>query len=145
MNTKCPKCGAEPYAFQRWKCCSNLYEGKFHQASPCRIVELEAENAKLLTRAENAEDALRHIASQLSVGGYNAPEVDASEFERKISAGIDMLTAPLVAKAESLAGVLALVRQWQSEGRNGHSLPVIRGELLEQLERISLTSGSEKL
>lgn len=31
--------------------------------------------------------------------------------------------------------VLDLVSNWQRDGRNGHCLPVIRGELLELIER----------
>ena len=30
--------------------------------------------------------------------------------------------------------IAALVREWQEEGRNGHCLPVLRNELLQELE-----------
>ena len=37
----CPRCNADEYARQRWKCMSSQYEGTFHQSSQCRIRELE--------------------------------------------------------------------------------------------------------
>ena len=33
--------------------------------------------------------------------------------------------------------VMGVVRKWQEEGRNGFSLPVLQGELLDRLERVS--------
>jgi hypothetical protein len=36
-----------------------------------------------------------------------------------------------------LMAVLGEVRKWQAGGRFGYSLPVIRGELLERLEKLS--------
>ncbi len=51
--------------------------------------------------AEAAEDVLRSLACSLSVGGYNAETVDAKVFEKKINDGIDMLTKPLLARAEA--------------------------------------------
>ena len=33
--------------------------------------------------------------------------------------------------------VMATVRKWQEEGRSGFSLPVLRGELLDRLEKVT--------
>lgn len=52
---------------------------------------LRRANKEFLARAEAAEDVLRSLASYLGVGGYNAPTVNAEEFEKKIRYGIDML------------------------------------------------------
>src|SRR5438132_6945779 len=56
----------------------------------------------LLKELNDAHDVLRNFACILGVGGYNAPEVDAYVFSKKISDGIDMLTAPLMKWIEEL-------------------------------------------
>ena len=40
--------------------------------------------------------------------------------------------------------IAALVREWQEEGRNGHCLPVLRGELLKDLEVFADTFTRER-
>ena len=62
---KCPKCGAEKHCppehvFPFYKCGSSDCTGMLIQSEGCRIVELEAENAKL--RA--AGDALAVVARE---------------------------------------------------------------------------------
>lgn len=50
----------------------------------------------------DAHDVLRNIAFVLGVGGYNATDVDAEVFEKKILDGINMLVKPLTDRIESL-------------------------------------------
>lgn len=56
----------------------------------------------LLKELNEAHDVLRNIACVLGVGGYNATDVDAKVFEKKILEGIDMLVKPLNDRIEQL-------------------------------------------
>lgn len=56
----------------------------------------------LLKELNDAHDVLRNLAFVLGVGGYNATHVDATVFEKKIHAGIDMLTKPLLGQIDTL-------------------------------------------
>lgn len=49
----------------------------------------------LLKELNEANDVLRNTACVLSVGGYNASEVQADVFGKKITDGIEMLVKPL--------------------------------------------------
>lgn len=56
----------------------------------------------LLKELNDAHDVLRNLAFVLGAGGYNATHVDAKVFEKKIHAGIDMLTKPLLDQIDTL-------------------------------------------
>jgi ribosomal protein L3 len=56
----------------------------------------------LLKELNEAHDVLRNVASTLSVGGYNATNVDAKVFGNKIHEGIAMLVDPLLKQIEDL-------------------------------------------
>lgn len=78
-----------------WDGCAESHAG-------CAIVALRDSHELLRDRLataererDDAEDALRSLASYLSVGGYNAPTVDASVFESKIREGIGALGVKL--------------------------------------------------
>lgn len=63
---------------------SSVSDAWVHSATPI--------GRKVCTRQESpAEQALRSLASFVGSGGYNAPTVDAAEFEAKIREGIDTL------------------------------------------------------
>lgn len=53
-----------------------------------------------------AEEALRSLACWLGVGGYNAPAVDAKEFEAKIREGITLYSQTHGFVARDLAEVV---------------------------------------
>lgn len=53
------------------------------------------------------------------------------------AATIPALETRIAELLAALDAVLELIEQWQRDGRNGHCLPVIRGELLEELERVA--------
>ncbi len=53
------------------------------------------------------EDALRSLASWLGVGGYNAPTVDAKEFEAKIREGVELVLTAERERADRLIAFLA--------------------------------------
>ena len=66
------------------------------------VKELNDEAEDYANRAHAAEDALRSIACFLSVGGYNAPTVDAALFEKKIREGIDAILRVELAEANQM-------------------------------------------
>lgn len=93
MSNQCANCGVDVTTI-----CANSEEGRGFCSEVCRG-QYEAlgspheahhgyrhpvESARLLA----AESALRSLASWLGVGGYNAIEVDARVFERKIRDGV---------------------------------------------------------
>lgn len=65
----------------------------------------------ILKELNEAHDVLRNLACTLSVGGHNAPIVDAKVFEAKIHDGIQMLTQPLMARIENLEWNLERARK----------------------------------
>lgn len=58
MSDKCPKCGAEPWKhLSGWTCCSDVIDGAFTQDMPCRIRELEQQNAALTADRDRLREA----------------------------------------------------------------------------------------
>lgn len=56
----------------------------------------------LLKELNDAHDVLRNLAYTLGVGGYNASQVDAEVFSKKIHEGLDMLVRPLTDRIHEL-------------------------------------------
>lgn len=100
--TRCGNCG-KPYVEGDNYITEGDPEGEFFCSVECREQHDElgcphehnngyrhpTESKRLI----NCENALRSLASWLSAGGYNAPQVDAKVFEEKIRWGVDHLLA----------------------------------------------------
>lgn len=68
---------------------------------------LRAQVKALTAERDEAQDTLRRLASWLGNGGFNAPTVDAKEFESKIRDGIDAIIKVEVNRALSDADTRA--------------------------------------
>lgn len=106
---KCPGCGSEAYAFQRWNCMSSSFNGVFHQSSPCLVIELKAklaaETAKVVALVavgekhgwngvENSKNLATFFDDHLTEGREN--QLDSGNYRGRCdtcgTANSDMLT-----------------------------------------------------
>jgi hypothetical protein len=138
VTATCPICGAayrQMHDGDMWFTCGTerTFSGQLLQTRDCteaavakakrelesKIVTLECDVEIQKRRADAAEDVLRSLASWLSVGGYNAPTVNAEDFEKRIRWGVDMLLAPHLESFGIVAAAKALDALPNVENRCG--------------------------